>query len=417
MEKEIRLGMIGLGGRGKSLMMQSLSLGRNVVVTAVCDEYIERAYESADRVEEKTGRRPEFITDNYEELLHSGKVDCVIVSTSWEDHIVVSCAAMKAGVPVGCETGGAYSVSDCYDLVRTYEETKTPFMLLENCCYGQMELLTLEMKRKGLFGKISHCTGGYGHDLRNEIIDAYYERKKYRFRNYLRRNCDNYPQHQLGPIAKILDINKGNRMISLVSIASKANGIKEYTKAHADKFPQAVDLEFNQGDIINTIITCANGETILLTLDTTLPRNYSRFFSVRGTKGGYFEGDRSIYLEDVHFNPEHEWDPWQPNWGNADKYFEEYKPEIWKKYGEAALNGGHNGMDYMVLSAFFESVKTGAPMPVDVYDAASWMSISALSEDSIACGGAPVPIPDFTRGKWVKYRAPETKPDTDFWLD
>ena len=147
---------------------------------------------SADIIEEKTGKRPELITPSYEELLHSGMVDCFIVSTSWEDHVRVSCAAMKAGIPVGCETGGAYSVDECYELIRTYEETKTTFMLLENCCYGQMEILCLEMKRKGLFGKISHCTGGYGHDLRDEVFRGYTE-GKYRLRNYMRRNCDNYP--------------------------------------------------------------------------------------------------------------------------------------------------------------------------------------------------------------------------------
>ncbi|MBE7051639.1 MAG: Gfo/Idh/MocA family oxidoreductase [Ruminococcaceae bacterium] len=414
--EEIRLGVIGLGGRGRSLMKQTQSLGRNVVVTAVCDEFIDRAEMSADIIEEMTGKRPELITANHEEVLNSGKVDCVIVSTSWEDHIRVSCAAMRAGVPVGCETGGAYSVEDCYELVRTYEETKTPFMLLENCCYGQMEMLSLKMKREGLFGKISHCTGGYGHDLRSEIIGGY-TTKHYRLRNYMRRNCDNYPQHQLGPICKILDINKGNRLVSLVSIASKGNGIREYLKQKGAETPELVETDFCQGDVINTIITCAGGETILLTLDTTLPRNYSRFFSVRGTKGGYFEGDNSIYLEDVHFDPEHEWDPWKPNWGNAEKYFEEYKPDIWAKYGEEALKGGHNGMDYLVLSAFFESVKTGAEMPVDVYDAATWMSISALSEASIACGGAPVAIPDFTRGRWIRYKKDETKKYSEFDLD
>ena len=82
------------------------------------------------------------------------------------------------------------------------------------------------------------------------------------------------------------------------------------------------DYPFTQGDVVTTMMKCANGETILLTLDTTLPRNYSRFFSVRGTKGGYFEGDRSIYLEDEHYDLEHEWDPWDPNWKNSEKYFE-----------------------------------------------------------------------------------------------
>ncbi len=41
-------------------------------------------------------------------------------------------------------------------------------------------------------------------------------------------------------------------------------------------------------------------------------------------------------------------------------------------------------------------------MPVDVYDAASWMAITRLSEMSIQKGGAVVDIPDFTNGKWMK---------------
>lgn len=412
MDKEIRLGVIGLGTRGKDLMLLSVDLGRNVKVMAVCDEFIERVDRASDLIFEKTGERPEIATTDFMEVINSGKVDCIIVATSWEDHVKVSNAAMRAGIIVGCEVGGAYSIDDCYELVRTYEETMTPFMLLENCCYGRKELMALDMKKKGIFGKISHCTGSYCHDLRDEIIGGY-TTKHYRLRNYTRRNCENYPTHELGPIAKVLDINRGNRMISLVSVASKANGLKEYVKAHSDEYSELLDTDFRQGDIISTIIKCANGETIYLTLDTTLPRFGSRNFSVRGTKGGYFEVNDSVYLEDEGVDPEV---PWRPNWGNGTKYFEDHMPHLWKKYGKVAENAGHGGMDYMVLSAFYESIKTGEPMPIDVYDAASLMAISCLSEDSIATGGA-VAIPDFTRGKWVKYKKDNQFSRNEFWLN
>ena len=59
-------------------------------------------------------------------------------------------------------------------------------------------------------------------------------------------------------------------------------------------------------------------------------------------------------------------------------------------------------MDYLVFSEFIHCLKEGLPMPIDVYDMASWMSITALSEESIALGGQPVAIPDFTNGKWIK---------------
>ena len=40
-------------------------------------------------------------------------------------------------------------------------------------------------------------------------------------------------------------------------------------------------------------------------------------------------------------------------------------------------------------------------MPIDVYDMAAWMAITPLSEQSIAHGGMPQAIPDFTRGQWI----------------
>jgi hypothetical protein len=134
---------------------------------------------------------------------------------------------MKAGKYVGVEVGGAYSVDDCWRLVRTYEETGVPCMLMENCCYGRQELLVLNMVKQGLFGDIVHCQGGYRHDLREEITNGR-ENRHYRLRNYMNRNCENYPTHELGPIAKILGINRGNRMVSLVSMSSQAKGLHEY---------------------------------------------------------------------------------------------------------------------------------------------------------------------------------------------
>jgi hypothetical protein len=56
-----------------------------------------------------------------------------------------------------------------------------------------------------------------------------------------------------------------------------------------------------------------------------------------------------------------------------------------------------------MFKKFFTCLKENKPMPIDVYDATAWMSITALSEYSIANGSIPVECPDFTRGKY-KYR-------------
>ena len=324
---------------------------------------------------------PKIYTD-YRELLNDENVNTVIIASSWESHVEVSVAAMKAGKAVAVEVGGAYTIEQCYELVRAYEETGTPFMFLENCCYGRREMMALNMVRKGLFGEIVHCSGGYHHDLR-ELLAYDKENRSYRLLNYLKRNCENYPTHDLGPIAKVLNINKGNRMVTLTSMASKAAGMHEYLLQNKKDDEELLSKTFIQGDIVTTLIKCANGETIVLTLDTTLPRYYSRGFTVRGTKGMYEEVTDSVFF-DTEEDRSHDEDWGESCGGNAKKYAQEYEHPVWEKYLAEGIKGTHGGR----------------PMPIDVYDAASWMSITALSEMSILRGGAVVDIPDFTNGKW-----------------
>lgn len=295
--------------------------------------------------------------------------------------------------------GGAYAIEDCWKLVNTYEETKTPFMFLENCCFGRREMMTRTMLEKGLLGEIIHCSGSYAHDLRDEISHGN-ERNHYRLRNYLNRNCENYPTHDLGPIAKILKINHGNRLLSLTSTASKSKGLKEYIKSGRAEAGLSSDTDFMQGDIITTVLKTTLGETIVLTLDTTLPRYYSRGFTVRGTKGMYEEATDSVFIDRKE---DHALDmTWRKECiGNAVDYEAEYDHPIWKEYLDEGVKGAHDGMDYLEFKIFFDCLLNNKSMPVDVYDAATWMAISPLSEQSIACGSAPVEIPDFTRGKWV----------------
>jgi hypothetical protein len=58
-------------------------------------------------------------------------------------------------------------------------------------------------------------------------------------------------------------------------------------------------------------------------------------------------------------------------------------------------------MDFFLMHSFIEHARRGETPPFDVYDAASWMAITPLSEQSIAMGSAPVYFPDFTDGKWI----------------
>ncbi len=396
--KEIKLGVIGLGERGKILLKDAILPMKRAQVVAVCDVYPDRAEEGAKIVTEAGQAAPEVYTD-YRKVIESENVNTVVIMTSWQSHVEIALAAMNANKPVAMEVGGAYTVEQCWELVRTYERTGTPFMFLENCCFGKREMMALNMAKKGIFGEIVHCEGGYQHDLRKEIAYGK-ENRHYRLDNYLLRNGENYPTHDLGPIAKILNINHGNRMLKLASFASKAAGLHEYILENKPEDEALKNAEFKQGDIVTTVITCAGGETITLTLDTTLPRYYSRGFIVRGTKGMYEETTDSVFI-DCPEDIAHDFD-WRTECaGNAESYYEKYKHPVWEEYEKEGVQGTHDGMDYLEFKVFFDCLQNGTKMPIDVYDAASWMVITALSEQSIAEGGAVKSIPDFTCGRWL----------------
>ena len=394
--KEIKLGLIGLGKRGTSLLRYSITpFCKNIV--AVCDTRIERAKNAADVTKEITGKTPICTTD-YNEVLANPEVNTVVIATDWEYHVEIAVAAMKAGKAVALEVGGAYRIEDCFELVKTYEETKMPFMFLENGCYCRRELMVLNMVQKGLLGELVHCSGCYRHDLREEVSTGRIK-GHYRLRNYLNRNCENYPTHEIGPIAKILNINNGNRFVSLSSTSSKARGLKDYVEKTKTDYEFLKDKSVAQGDIITTVIKCAGGETVVITLDTTLPTYFTRGLTVRGTNGMYEDATDSVFLD----KPEdiaHETDWRTACQGNATDYEEEYEHPIWKEYLKNGVEGTHGGVDYLEFKYFFEALENGTPMPIDVYDAATWMAVSALSEQSILKGGAVVDFPDFTCGKW-----------------
>ncbi len=402
---KLKLGMIGLGQRGFGLL-STLVLFDNVQIVALSDCYQDRIDRANKVITEKGGKAAKGYPD-CRGLLADQEVQAVIVASSWETHADIAIACLVAKKITALEVGGALSVEDCWKLVDTVESTGTPFMFLENCCYDKQELMITNMVRHGLFGEIVYCSGAYSHDLRDEILGGNINRH-YRLNNYLHRNCENYPTHQLGPIAKILNINRGNRMVSLVSVASKSAGLRSYIRRNKDKVDERVhDATFRQGDIVNTIITCSDGATILLTLDTTLPTVYDRQLLIKGTEGMFNQSNNYAVLDSDEKGEEH-WTGIENSMAHinsAVKYEEEYLPDFWKNITDQDRETGHGGMDGFILHAFVDCALHGKDMPIDVYDAASWMSITALSEQSIALGNMPVAIPDFTRGKWMSRKS------------
>ena len=420
-DKKVRLGFIAVGYRGQSHLEEMLKR-TDVEIIAFADPDQKMMADALNLVE-KAGRPAPAIYGNGEEdylrLLQRDDIDAVFVASPWEWHLKHGVDAMKAGKIVGMEVCGAMKLSDCWEFVKTYEETKVPIMMLENVCYRRDVMAIMNMVKTGLFGELVHGQGGYEHDLRGVLFNdgksAYnsgvefgekgMSEAKWRTNHYVNRNGELYPTHGLGPIAALFDINRGNRMLRLTSMASKARGLHKYIEEHpkGGKDHPNAQVKFQQGDVVTTQIQCANGETILLTHDTSLQRPYNLGFRVQGTEGiwqdfGWGDAEQGLIYFEKKMGHTHKWD-------NTKAWMEEYDHPLWKRFSKDAENSGHGGMDFFVDNAFIECIKQNKEFPLDVYDLAAWYAITPLSEKSIKENGKPQEIPDFTKGTW-KTRKP-----------
>lgn len=402
MKEVVRVGYIGLGRRGMAMLKDCFAQMSDVQVVAVCDVAEKKNLAARDLLLEMGRPAPGLYTD-YRDMLKNETLDAAVIMTGWNDRLEMAMDAMNSGLYTAIEVGCAYDISQCYALIETYERTKSPVMMLENGCYDRREMAAIAMARKGAFGRIVQCVGGYRHDLRREDLlkqnkDGTYDVDHYRMTEYVYRNCDQYPTHELGPISKLLKLNRGNRMLSLRSITTGAVGLHEYARDHLPEDHPFYNTPVAQSDIVTTFIECSNGEQIMLTLDTTLPRPfYCRDFSVRGTKGMCIESSGKVCTWFMDGQPK--------AFNNEAQWLEENDHPLHREYRQQ-VRGGHDGIDWLTTRAFVESVKRGIEPPIDAYDTALWLSIAPLSEMSIAQGGAAVPVPDFTNGKWFRREPP-----------
>ena len=406
MKNTVKVGYIGLGRRGMGMLEKCFSEMKDVEVTYLCDVDDEKMQKGKCLLEEK-GKVTPKLTKNYFDILNDESIDAVIIMTGWSMHVQCAIDSLKAGKYTAIEVGCAYDISECFELLEAYKSTHAPLMMLENCCYGRREMMALRMAREGMFGEIVHCEGGYHHYLNDvELLkrkgkDGPIDTDHYRLNEYLKRNAEQYPTHEFGPISKLLGINRGNKIVTLSSFSSKARGISAYMKENDITDHPFSNKTFKQGDIVTTVLTCAGGETIVLTLDTTLPRHgYSRHFTVRGTEGMCEESLKEVCTYRINGVTEKE------VFNNEKEMFERFDHPLHKEYVQLGERGGHGGMDWLVCRAFIESVKNGINTPIDIYDSLTWLAIGPLSEQSIAMGGAPVPMPDFTAGKWLHREEP-----------
>jgi len=402
----VRVGFIGLGMRGPGAVERFVHIPGTKIV-ALCDIEPERVA-GAQKILEKAGLPPaaEYSgsDDAWMELCRRPDIDLVYVVTDWTKHAPMGIYAMEQGKHVAIEVPSAMNLEEIWALIDTSERTRRHCMQLENCVYDFFEMNTLNMAQQGLFGDIVHVEGSYIHNL-EPFWKAYH--RNWRLDYNEKHRGDVYATHGMGPACQLLDMHRGDRMTTLVSMDTDPFTGPEITR----KVTGRDGAGFRNGDHTMTMIRTARGKTIHIQHDVLNPRPYSRMYQLTGTKGfankypvaGYaFEpeaiADDSVVPDHENLNSHSFLTPEQTS-----ALLERYTHPIVKEIGEQARSvGGHGGMDYIMDYRLVYCLRNGLPLDMDVYDLAEWCSLAPLSEISIENGSAPVEVPDFTRGNWNK---------------
>jgi len=393
--KIVRVGLVGTGNRGRSLLSVLLEM-EGVEVPALCDINLQKLAAAQDMVVKAGRNQPEgYSKDEYvfQQLMGRDDLDAVIIATPWKWHTPMAVYGMKAGKYAGVEVPAAQTLEDCWQLVNTSQETRVPCMMLENWSFRRDNLAVLNMIRQGLLGEIVHCHCAHSHDcIDHWFFDADTGADRWSAEYLLKRNRDQYPSHQLGPVISWMDIGCGDYFDYLTSTATDGFGINDYfIRKFGPDHPNA-KLKYAQGDVVTTVVRTKKGKSLVINYDMQLPRPYDNRWTIQGTRGIYNEQRNSVYLTGQS--------PQYHQWESFDPYQEKYEHGWWKAIKGEAGQFSHEGTDYLELIHFLKAVRQKTQTPLDVYDAVIMSVTGPLSELSIAQGSAPVKVPDFTRGKW-----------------
>lgn len=390
----VRVAVIGTGNRGTALLRNLLAT-EGVEISALCDLNTDRLASARKICVEAGQKEPEvYFKDeySYKQLMDREDLDAVIIATYWDSHAAIACEAMHHGIYPGVEVPIAISLNECWDLINTSEKTGIPCMMLENWSFRRDNLAILNMIRQGVFGEILHCHCAHSHDcIDHWFFDKNDGHQRWPAEYLLNYNRDQYPTHSLGPVLSWMDINCGDVISEIYSVATASKGINAYFKRRFGEDHPNAKLKFKQGDIVTSTLKTRKGKTIIVNYDMQLPRPYDNRWLIQGTLGVYNEQRYALYIAET--SPEyHQWEPFKP-------YEEKYLHEWWKE--GVKMKEGHGGVDYLELSLFIDAVRNKTQTPIDVYDSVTMSAVVALSGISIE-NNSPIEFPDFTKGKWEK---------------
>lgn len=357
MAKEcIRIGLVGTGQRG-CRTLERYAYIRHAAICALADLDGQRLAAAQEML--RAGHRPAAKlyegADGWRQMCRRRDIDLIYICTDWQTHAAMAIYAMEQGKDVAVEVPAATTVDECHALVATAEQTGRQCFMTENCCYDRFALACLEMHRQGLFGTLRHLEGAYIHELSAE--HGWMES------NYAHHGGNPYPTHGLGPMAKLLGLGRTDEMEYLTSMTSA------------------------EGYVSSTLIRTRRGVTLLLQLDVTTPRPYSRLQTICGSEGFAQKYPvPTLQLRETGLLTGEAATHYAATFETSDA------ARCWHRGHSLGVS---NEMNYAMDSRLVHCLRHGLPLDIDVYDAAAWSCLAELTRQSAGNGSRPVAVPSF----------------------
>ena len=151
----VRLGVIGTGDRGRTLIRNLLKT-RNCVVAALCDDYEPHLARGRALVDAST---PAFA--DHRAMLDAGGLDAVVIATPLHVHARHALDAFDAGLHVWCEKAMARTIADCGAMVKRAQDSRKVLQIGHQRMFNPTYLNALRRVKAGEIGTITQIRASW----------------------------------------------------------------------------------------------------------------------------------------------------------------------------------------------------------------------------------------------------------------
>ena len=385
-QKQVRIGIVGLGPRGRLSWMKNLLRIKTCRVTALCDRVealVGQAYREA-------GDPDIACYTDYEEMLAKADIDAVAIVTAPHDQPDLICRAMEAGKHATCEVSLTYNMEDLWRVVVAVERSGLKFQMAEQVMYHAFVNAWRKLVVEGKLGHVIFAEGQYLHGMTPDRfwVDSetgeriHLDEASTHPRAVKSRMWNWYPHPilymatDLGPILSVLE----DRVTRVTCMGTRPHSYYYEGMPASDI---QVALMHTEKD---TIIRMAAGFTY-----ATTPRDH-HWWHLEGTTGKVetarsaeiYGGSRGVDTPKMWLESSGEEDMRAMEWT--------YSPD---ELPEEARGSGHGNMDYFALSSFLDAILNDSDPPLNVYRSAELTAPAIVAVQSVEQGSACLDVPDF----------------------